>query len=82
MLGLNIGKNAGTPIERAADDYLLGLEGVFPHADYVTVNISSPNTKDLRSLQRRRGTRRAARGAGGAPRRAGARAASPGAAVR
>jgi dihydroorotate dehydrogenase len=51
VLGLNIGKNASTPIERAADDYLLGLEGVFPHADYVTVNVSSPNTKDLRSLQ-------------------------------
>ena len=40
-----------TPIDRASHDYLLGLEGVFPHADYVTVNISSPNTKDLRSLQ-------------------------------
>ncbi|HET9206460.1 MAG TPA: quinone-dependent dihydroorotate dehydrogenase, partial [Burkholderiaceae bacterium] len=51
LLGLNIGKNAATPIERALDDYLIGLDGVFPHADYVTVNISSPNTKDLRSLQ-------------------------------
>jgi dihydroorotate dehydrogenase len=51
VLGLNIGKNAATPIERALDDYLLGLDGVFAHADYVTVNISSPNTKDLRSLQ-------------------------------
>ncbi len=51
ILGLNIGKNAATPIERAADDYLLGLEGVYPHADYVTVNISSPNTKNLRALQ-------------------------------
>jgi len=51
VLGLNIGKNAATPIERALDDYLIGLDGVFPHADYVTVNISSPNTKDLRSLQ-------------------------------
>jgi dihydroorotate dehydrogenase len=51
MLGLNIGKNAATPIERAVDDYLLCLDGVYPHADYVTVNISSPNTKDLRSLQ-------------------------------
>jgi dihydroorotate dehydrogenase len=51
VLGLNIGKNAATPIERAADDYLLGLEGVFAHADYVTVNISSPNTKNLRELQ-------------------------------
>ncbi|HEY6513734.1 MAG TPA: quinone-dependent dihydroorotate dehydrogenase [Burkholderiaceae bacterium] len=51
VLGLNVGKNASTPIERAADDYLLGLEGVFPHADYVTINVSSPNTKDLRNLQ-------------------------------
>lgn len=51
VLGLNIGKNAATPIERAIDDYLLGLEGVYPHADYVTVNISSPNTKNLRALQ-------------------------------
>ena len=51
LLGLNIGKNAATPIERATDDYLLGLDGVYPHADYVTVNISSPNTKNLRALQ-------------------------------
>ncbi len=51
VLGLNIGKNAATPIERAVDDYLLGLSGVYPHADYVSVNISSPNTHNLRSLQ-------------------------------
>ncbi len=51
LLGLNIGKNAATPIERATDDYLIGLEGVYPHADYVTINISSPNTKNLRALQ-------------------------------
>ncbi len=51
ILGLNIGKNAATPIERAADDYLACLAGVWPHADYVTVNISSPNTKNLRDLQ-------------------------------
>ena len=51
ILGLNIGKNAATPIERAVDDYLLCLDGVYPHADYVTVNISSPNTQNLRSLQ-------------------------------
>jgi dihydroorotate dehydrogenase len=51
VLGLNIGKNASTPIERATDDYLRGLEGVYPHADYVTVNISSPNTQNLRQLQ-------------------------------
>lgn len=50
-LGLNIGKNASTPIENATSDYLTCLEGVYPHADYVTVNISSPNTKNLRSLQ-------------------------------
>ena len=51
ILGLNIGKNAATPIERAVDDYLLGLDGVYAHADYVAVNISSPNTKNLRELQ-------------------------------
>lgn len=51
ILGLNIGKNAATPIEDATRDYLLGLDGVYPHADYVTVNISSPNTKNLRALQ-------------------------------
>jgi dihydroorotate dehydrogenase len=51
ILGLNIGKNASTPIENAVDDYLNGLDGVYPHADYVTVNISSPNTKNLRTLQ-------------------------------
>jgi dihydroorotate dehydrogenase len=51
ILGLNIGKNAATPIERAVDDYLLCLAGVYRHADYVTVNISSPNTANLRTLQ-------------------------------
>ena len=51
ILGLNIGKNAATPIENAVDDYILCLDGVYPHADYVVVNISSPNTKNLRSLQ-------------------------------
>jgi len=51
LLGLNIGKNAATPIARATDDYLICLDGVYPYADYVTVNISSPNTKNLRSLQ-------------------------------
>ena len=51
ILGLNIGKNAATPIELAVDDYLLCLDGVYPHADYVTVNISSPNTQNLRALQ-------------------------------
>ena len=51
LLGLNIGKNATTPIENATSDYLICLEGVYPHADYVTVNISSPNTQHLRALQ-------------------------------
>ena len=51
VLGLNIGKNADTPIERAADDYLHCLQKVYPYASYVTVNISSPNTKNLRQLQ-------------------------------
>ena len=51
LLGLNIGKNAATPIEKATGDYMVCLDGVYPHADYVTVNISSPNTANLRSLQ-------------------------------
>jgi dihydroorotate dehydrogenase len=51
VLGINIGKNFDTPNERAADDYLACLRAVYPHAHYVTVNISSPNTKGLRDLQ-------------------------------
>ena len=51
LLGLNIGKNAATPIENATSDYLICLDGVYPHADYVTINISSPNTQNLRALQ-------------------------------
>ena len=51
ILGINIGKNFDTPIERAADDYLACLENVYPFASYITVNISSPNTKNLRQLQ-------------------------------
>jgi dihydroorotate dehydrogenase len=51
VLGINIGKNFDTPIENAADDYLTGLAAVYPYASYVTVNISSPNTKNLRDLQ-------------------------------
>ncbi len=51
ILGLNIGKNATTPIERAVDDYLICLEKVYPVADYIAINISSPNTKNLRQLQ-------------------------------
>ena len=50
ILGINIGKNAVTPIENAADDYLICLEKAYAHADYITVNISSPNTKNLRAL--------------------------------
>jgi dihydroorotate dehydrogenase len=51
ILGINIGKNFDTPIEKAADDYLACLDKVYAHAGYVTVNISSPNTKNLRQLQ-------------------------------
>ena len=51
VLGLNIGKNSSTSIDHAVDDYLVGLAGVYPYADYVTINISSPNTQNLRALQ-------------------------------
>lgn len=51
VLGINIGKNADTPIENAVDDYLHCLDRVYDYASYVVVNISSPNTKNLRSLQ-------------------------------
>jgi len=51
ILGINIGKNSDTPIERAAADYLICLRKVYAHASYITVNISSPNTKNLRQLQ-------------------------------
>ena len=51
VLGINIGKNFDTPVERAEDDYLLCLEKVYRHASYITVNVSSPNTPGLRSLQ-------------------------------
>lgn len=53
VLGINIGKNFDTPVERARDDYLLGLGKVYASASYVTINISSPNTPHLRQLQRR-----------------------------
>jgi len=52
ILGINIGKNATTPIEQAADDYLTCLDKVYADASYITVNISSPNTKNLRELQK------------------------------
>lgn len=51
VLGINIGKNFDTPLERALDDYVACLRKVYPLAAYVTVNISSPNTKGLRDLQ-------------------------------
>ena len=51
VLGINIGKNFDTPIDNAAVDYLHCLDKVYPYADYVTVNISSPNTQNLRDLQ-------------------------------
>ena len=51
VLGLNIGKNFDTPVERAADDYLACLRAVYRFASYVTINISSPNTRGLRELQ-------------------------------
>ncbi|QOW50037.1 MULTISPECIES: quinone-dependent dihydroorotate dehydrogenase [unclassified Acinetobacter] len=51
VLGINIGKNAVTPVEKAVVDYLICLEKVYNYASYITVNISSPNTKNLRSLQ-------------------------------
>ncbi|MGA0368183.1 MAG: quinone-dependent dihydroorotate dehydrogenase [Kiritimatiellia bacterium] len=52
IVGINIGKNFNTPIERAQADYVLGLRAVYQRADYVTVNISSPNTSNLRELQK------------------------------
>lgn len=51
VLGINIGKNVDTPVENALNDYLIGLDKAYPMADYITVNISSPNTPGLRSLQ-------------------------------
>ncbi|MEY2633782.1 MAG: hypothetical protein RIR00_2436 [Pseudomonadota bacterium] len=52
ILGINIGKNADTPIENAVSDYLICLDKVYADASYITVNISSPNTKNLRELQK------------------------------
>ena len=51
ILGINIGKNFDTPIEKATDDYLIGLRKAYASASYITINISSPNTKNLRQLQ-------------------------------
>ena len=51
VIGVNIGRNKDTPNDRAADDYLQCLEGLYPHVDYVSLNVSSPNTPGLRDLQ-------------------------------
>lgn len=51
IIGINIGKNRDTPLEQAVDDYVSAFDQVYPHADYITVNISSPNTPGLRDLQ-------------------------------
>lgn len=51
IVGINIGKNFDTPIDRAVDDYLICLEKAYPLASYIAVNVSSPNTKNLRRLQ-------------------------------
>src|SRR6185312_3873658 len=51
VVGVNIGKNKDTPNERAAEDYERCLEALYPHVDYVTLNVSSPNTPGLRDLQ-------------------------------
>lgn len=58
ILGINIGKNAATPLERAEDDYVAGLRGVYPLADYIAINVSSPNTEGLRALQHGEALRR------------------------
>jgi dihydroorotate dehydrogenase len=51
IIGVNIGKNKDTPNEKAADDYVQCLEALYPHVDYVSLNVSSPNTAGLRDLQ-------------------------------
>lgn len=51
IIGINIGKNFSTSVEDATEDYLIGLRHAYPHADYISVNISSPNTPGLRNLQ-------------------------------
>jgi len=52
IIGISIGKNAATPLEAAAEDYIYGLQRAYPYAGYVALNISSPGTKDLRCLQK------------------------------
>ncbi|WP_025564597.1 quinone-dependent dihydroorotate dehydrogenase [Psychromonas sp. SP041] len=51
VIGINIGKNINTPVEQGKEDYIICMEKVYPHAGYIAVNISSPNTPGLRSLQ-------------------------------
>ena len=51
ILGINLGKNATTPLDKAADDYLAGFRALWKYASYITINISSPNTSGLRDLQ-------------------------------
>lgn len=55
VLGINIGKNKATPLENAVDDYLICMQKVYAYADYITINISSPNTPGLRELQHGKG---------------------------
>lgn len=62
VVGINIGKNKSTPNEQALDDYLACIDALHPHADYVVVNISSPNTPGLRQLQEREALDRLLRG--------------------
>ncbi len=52
IVGINLGKNAATPLENATDDYITGMQRTYMLADYLTINLSSPNTKQLRELQR------------------------------
>ncbi len=70
-VGINLGKSKVTPLEGAVDDYLLSLEALLPHADYLTVNVSSPNTPGLRGLQEARPLKKllkaVVRGAGRVP---------------
>ena len=58
VLGINIGKNKATPLENAVDDYLICMQQVYDYADYITINISSPNTPGLRDLQHGEGLTR------------------------
>lgn len=50
-MGINIGKNKDTPVEQGKEDYLICMDKIYPYAGYIAINISSPNTPGLRSLQ-------------------------------